>query len=311
MKGIETGLSQLIAKPLANLLEQQLTPGEGIGGVLGGAAQKALGLGVQAPQAAQFGLGMTSTDPFTGALTKATAVLESHAAATATDTSATTTGTSATLVDTGVTKGSSVATLVDTGVTKGSTVATLVDTGVTKSGTAADLLGMTVTQSQTAAILIDTTAVTANATAQSASTGGGILGLLSKIPLIGGLFPHFAAGGIVPGFAAGGIVPSAQGGMVAGGIGGTLALLHPREMVLPAHISEGVQSMIAGGRAGNVNSSNSNTANLNYSPTINTGSRGRAGTGMTRSEFSQLLSLHSGALLGEARNMTRSGWRPA
>jgi hypothetical protein len=58
------------------------------------------------------------------------------------------------------------------------------------------------------------------------------------------------------GFAAGGIVPSAQGGMVVGGA--TLSLLHPREMVLPAHISEGLQRMIGGAGGGGVN----------YSPTI-------------------------------------------
>ncbi|HXJ62426.1 MAG TPA: hypothetical protein VNN79_01615, partial [Actinomycetota bacterium] len=45
----------------------------------------------------------------------------------------------------------------------------------------------------------------------------------------------------------GGIIPSAAGGMVAGG--GTLAVLHPREMVLPSAISGGLQSMIARGGA--------------------------------------------------------------
>lgn len=49
-------------------------------------------------------------------------------------------------------------------------------------------------------------------------------------------------------FAMGGIVPSAAGGMVVGGGGGGVpAILHPREMVLPRPISEGIQSMIAGG----------------------------------------------------------------
>jgi len=51
------------------------------------------------------------------------------------------------------------------------------------------------------------------------------------------------------GFAGGGVVPSAARGMVLGGRG-TLAILHPREMVLPAHLSEGIQSAIAGGRLG-------------------------------------------------------------
>ncbi len=50
-------------------------------------------------------------------------------------------------------------------------------------------------------------------------------------------------------FESGGIVPSAAGGMVLGGRG-TLAILHPREMVLPAPLSEGIQSAISGGRLG-------------------------------------------------------------
>lgn len=103
-------------------------------------------------------------------------------------------------------------------------------------------------------------------------------------------------------YAHGGIVPSAAGGMIVGGVNGAqLAVLHAREMVLPEHLSRGIQNMINGG----------NSANLSYSPTINTGSRSRGGTGMTRSEFSQMLSTHSGAFLGEARNMFKNGWRPA
>lgn len=51
------------------------------------------------------------------------------------------------------------------------------------------------------------------------------------------------------GFESGGIVPSAAGGMVLGG-SATFAILHPREMVLPAPLSEGIQSAIGGGRFG-------------------------------------------------------------
>jgi hypothetical protein len=70
--------------------------------------------------------------------------------------------------------------------------------------------------------------------------GGGIFGSLIKG--IGSLF----------GFERGGIVPSAQGGWAVPqlGPGGVLAQLHSNEMVLPADISHGLQSMIAGG--GNV-----------------------------------------------------------
>lgn len=103
-------------------------------------------------------------------------------------------------------------------------------------------------------------------------------------------------GAVIPSFAAGGLVG-----------GGSLSILHPKEMVLPAHISEGIQNMFQSGGRGNTN----NNANLNYSPTINNGPRGRSGTGMSRAELSQVLGLHGGALLGEARNLMRSGWRPA
>jgi hypothetical protein len=62
--------------------------------------------------------------------------------------------------------------------------------------------------------------------------GGGLFGFL------GGLFA----------FAQGGIVPSAAGGWVLPNFAGmTPALLHAREMVLPASISDGLQNLIAGG----------------------------------------------------------------
>ncbi|MBE3602171.1 hypothetical protein IMX07_00870 [bacterium] len=49
--------------------------------------------------------------------------------------------------------------------------------------------------------------------------------------------------------AEGGIVPSAAGGMVARGYGKAFpAVLHAREMVLPAHISEGIQESLNWGR---------------------------------------------------------------
>ena len=124
----------------------------------------------------------------------------------------------------------------------------------------------------------------------------------------GGLSDLMGIGSVVTGlpfFAKGGIVPSASGGMI-NGMGATLAMLHSREMVLPAHLSDGIQGMIAqgGGRGGG------NMANLHYSPTINTASRSRGGTGMTRSEFGQMMAQHSGAMIGEARNMMKNGWRP-
>jgi hypothetical protein len=60
-----------------------------------------------------------------------------------------------------------------------------------------------------------------------------------------------AGGGIIPSAARGWHVPSFQGG-------GIPSILHAKEMVLPANISEGLQSMIAGGGGGH-------TFNLNVS----------------------------------------------
>ncbi len=50
----------------------------------------------------------------------------------------------------------------------------------------------------------------------------------------------------------GGVIPSAAGGMMVGGLGGGVpAILHAREMVLPSHLSQGIQNMIGSGRGGN------------------------------------------------------------
>ena len=66
--------------------------------------------------------------------------------------------------------------------------------------------------------------------------GGGGGGIGSIFGLIGGIF----------GLESGGVIPSAAGGMkVNDGKGGTLAIVHPQEMVLPAPISRGLQSLIS------------------------------------------------------------------
>lgn len=109
-------------------------------------------------------------------------------------------------------------------------------------------------------------------------------------------------------FEGGGIVPSAAGGMVVGspsrGGKGIRAILHAKEMVLPAHLSEGIQNMIQ--TTGGKSSSNSNSASLTYAPQINAGGKG----GMSKAEFGQMLSSHAGTMVGEARNLIRQGWRP-
>jgi hypothetical protein len=76
--------------------------------------------------------------------------------------------------------------------------------------------------------------------------GGGLaegLGLGSLFGS-GGLFKDI---GTLFAFSGGGIVPSAQGGWAVPslGPGGVLAQLHSNEMVLPANISQGLQSMLA------------------------------------------------------------------
>jgi hypothetical protein len=86
-----------------------------------------------------------------------------------------------------------------------------------------------------------------------AGTGGG--------GLFGSLLGGFGGIGGILGFARGGIVPSAAGGMLVGPGHGTLAMLHPREMVLPAHLSEGVQRMVSGAGVGPTAGHN---VNVNY-----------------------------------------------
>ena len=80
---------------------------------------------------------------------------------------------------------------------------------------------------------------------------GGFLGALGfgNLGLDGGIFGSPVKGfGSLFGFEHGGIVPSAQGGWMVPSA--SLAMLHANEMVLPANISEGLQSMIASGGVG-------------------------------------------------------------
>jgi hypothetical protein len=167
-------------------------------------------------------------------------------------------------------------------------------TALTTAGTALTSAGAVLDTGAITLSAAATTLMTAASAMAVSSGGGGISGIMQFLPELAE-------------FSSGGIVPSAAGGMVVGGLGATLAILHQKEMVLPAHLSTGIQQMV--NRGGDT--SNRSEANLNYSPTINTASRSRNGTGMTRGEFAQMMALHSGAMLGEARNMMRSGWRPA
>jgi hypothetical protein len=123
------------------------------------------------------------------------------------------------------------------------------------SGGAAQAASMT---ANTAALTASTTAITVLTTALTgaaavSSGGAAVSGLGSAAGAAaagsaaggGGLFSW--VGGLL-GFARGGVVPSAAGGWALPSFAGAQpALLHAREMVLPAHISEGLQGMIGSG----------------------------------------------------------------
>lgn len=106
-----------------------------------------------------------------------------------------------------------------------------------------------ITAANTAAIAA-ASATSAGTTGFSALSGAG--GIVSAGANAGGFFSgvgsFFGGIGAFLGFARGGIVPSAARGWALPSFpGATPALLHSREMVLPAPISEGLQSMIAQG----------------------------------------------------------------
>ncbi len=91
-----------------------------------------------------------------------------------------------------------------------------------------------------------------------AGAGGGLGGifslLLTPFKLLGGLFAE--QGAVVPSAERGlalGRIPSAQGGLsVADGKGGTWAVLHPNETVLPSPISQLVQDLAEENRMGKI-----------------------------------------------------------
>jgi hypothetical protein len=123
------------------------------------------------------------------------------------------------------------------------------------SGGAAQAAAIT---ANTTALTATTTAITALTTALTGATavssgGAAVSGLGSAAGAAaaggaaggGGLFSW--VGGLL-GFARGGVVPSAAGGWALPNFAGAQpALLHAREMVLPAPISEGLQAMIGQG----------------------------------------------------------------
>jgi len=125
-------------------------------------------------------------------------------------------------------------------VTQGAT--TTANTAAIVANTSA-LAGLTATLGAAGAITGASGGAGALATGGAAAAGTSAAG--------GGLFGWLAGGvGGVLGFSRGGIVPSAAGGWALPSFAGaTPALLHSREMVLPADLSQGLQEMIGSGGA--------------------------------------------------------------
>jgi hypothetical protein len=130
-----------------------------------------------------------------------------------------------------------------------------VSTLLTQLGLMSDIsVSSDITAANTAAIAA-ASATSAGTTGLSALSGAG--GIVSAGANAGGFFSgigsFFGGVGAFLGFARGGIVPSAAGGWALPSFAGaTPALLHSREMVLPAPLSEGLQSMIAQGGGGDM-----------------------------------------------------------
>jgi hypothetical protein len=96
--------------------------------------------------------------------------------------------------------------------------------------------------------------------ADSLSGLSGLGGQAGGASGLGSIFSGALSVGSLFGFERGGIVPSAAGGMIVGPGHGTLAMLHPREMVLPAHISGGLQRMVSAATGPTA----SHNVNVNY-----------------------------------------------
>jgi hypothetical protein len=134
----------------------------------------------------------------------------------------------------------------------GSAASSAAGAGASAAGTAAQtgamtsaitLLGTTLTT----AISISTSTLSALLIAADAALTAIAAGILELTTLETVLVAITASQEVQPlGFSGGGLVPSAAGGMISPG---GLSILHPREMVLPAHLSEGVQNIIDRGTA--------------------------------------------------------------
>lgn len=117
--------------------------------------------------------------------------------------------------------------------------------------TAAITANTTALATSTSAMATLTAALTGATAADSAGSGASLAGGAATAGAAAGGGGFFSWLGGLFSFAEGGIVPSAAGGWAVPNLAGaTPALLHAREMVLPADISQGLQGMIAAGGAG-------------------------------------------------------------
>ena len=162
-------------------------------------------------------------------------------------------------------------------------------------GAASSLSGVTPVASGVASVLgIAQSAITLFSSATSAATAATAgKSALSAIPIFGGLFDR---GGIVPSAAGGMIVPP---GAMAGG--GQLSILHPREMVLPASISDRIQSNMGHLMPPERSSVSNANANMTYAPQIS----GRFGS-ISSGEMRSMLRTHGDMFESFARNVVRN-----
>lgn len=303
---VMSGLSQVAAK---QVFGAALAPGAGlgqgianwIGGGKSGSGQAA-GFGITGKSASALSGGSKGADLGTSA-----AGLQAFNAALkmATKTLSTQSGSAQEVVSANKTEASASQTTaaskqLEQGTTTSATAATAVNTGATSINTGTVTANTAGTAVHTAAVDADSSGFITHLLKIGADTAAEIWHTIVTLMSLEG----------------GGVIPSAAGGMVVGGglggaRGGILSILHPKEMVLPAHLSTGVQNMINSGGAksegkqGSQGNTSVHSSTLNYSPSINAGKGG-----MSRAEMSQMMGSQASSFAGQARNLMRKGWRP-
>ena len=282
---VQGALSQLAAKALSSMLSIPIAQGGGIGSLLSGGLSKLFGTATQATGETAMTTAATGLTTATTGLTTAVTGLTTATTTLAGSSAASGVGAAGTgVAAAGVSAGSSA--VGDTAVVSAITTMSIVLDAAILSSSSGII----------AAISVSTGAIVSAVIGGAAGEDAFLAALNVKPSVLG-----FSYSG-------GGIVPSAAGGMVVSGgktsSGGQLSVLHEQEMVLPKHISNGIQNMIR-------NNNSNNSGNMTLNSTANFNSRSRQGTGMSRSEFSQAMAAHGSSMMGEARNMYRQGWRPA